>query len=105
MSTKNTPWNLPDKTIERADEADREIRMSDFALMAILPFRTLEVAGYPVNEFAMAALFVLCLFRPARGGAKLPAARRRPGRGAHRTCSSSRASPTTSTGPGASATW
>ena len=73
MSTKSTPWDLPDRTIDRADEADREIRMSDFTLMAILPFRTLEVAGYPVNEFAMAALFLLCLFRRARGGATLPA--------------------------------
>ncbi|RYB92352.1 hypothetical protein EUA06_05190 [Nocardioides glacieisoli] len=72
MSTKNTPWNLPDKTVDRADEADREIRMSDFALMAVLPFRTTVVSGYPINEFAMAALVMLCLFRPARGGARLP---------------------------------
>lgn len=72
MSTKNTPWTLPDKTVERADEADREIRMSDFALMAVLPFRTVEAAGYPANELAMVSLFLLCLFRPARGGAKLP---------------------------------
>jgi hypothetical protein len=66
-----TPWVLPDRTIERAEEADREIRMSDFLLMAALPLRVVEVAGYPVNEFAMAALVGLCLFRRARGGAML----------------------------------
>ena len=67
-----TPWELRDRTIEEADQADREIRMSDFALMAVLPLRTVEVSGYPVNEFAMAALVGLCLFRPARGGVRLP---------------------------------
>jgi O-antigen ligase len=67
-----TPWVLPDRTIERAEQADREIRMSDFALMAVLPFRTLEVSSVPVNELAMAALVGLCLFRRARGGALLP---------------------------------
>lgn len=73
MSTKNTPWTLPDKTIERADEADREIRMSDFALLALLPVRSIAVAGFPLNELAIVALVVLCLFRSPRGGARLPA--------------------------------
>ena len=36
MSTKSTPWSLPDRTVEHADEADREIRMSDFVLMTLL---------------------------------------------------------------------
>lgn len=72
MKRVDSPWDLPDRTVERADEADREIRISDFALMAVLPFRSLEVAGFPVNEFAMAALVGLCLLRPARGTAKLP---------------------------------
>jgi hypothetical protein len=40
--------------------------------MAVLPFRSIEVSGYPINEFAMAALVGLCVFRPARGGARLP---------------------------------
>jgi len=71
VSRTDTPWNLPDRTVERAEEADREIRMSDFALMALLPVRSIAVAGFPLNEFAMAALVVLCLFRPSRGGAKL----------------------------------
>ncbi len=74
MSRVESPWNLADRTVERADEADREIRITDFALMAILPLRTVEVAGYPLNEFAMAALVGLCLFRPARGGARVPSA-------------------------------
>lgn len=72
MSRVDSPWDLPDRTVERADTADREIRITDFALMAVLPFRSLEVAGFPVNEFAMAALVGLCVLRPARGTAKLP---------------------------------
>ncbi|SEB68077.1 O-antigen ligase [Nocardioides exalbidus] len=69
----DSPWNLEDKTVTRADEVDRDIRVTDFALMAALPFRTTEVSGFPVNELAMAALVGLCLVRPARGGARLPA--------------------------------
>lgn len=69
----DSPWNLPDRTVDRADAADREIRISDFVLMAALPLRSVEVAGYPVNELTMAALVGLCLLRPARGGARLPA--------------------------------
>lgn len=72
MSKIDSPWNLPDRTVERADEADREIRITDFALMALLPVRSIAVAGFPLNEFAMAGLVVLCLMRPARGGATLP---------------------------------
>lgn len=72
MSRVESPWNLPDRTADRADEADREIRITDFVLLASLPFRTVEVAGYPLNELAMAALVGLCLLRPARAGAKLP---------------------------------
>ncbi|NPD03923.1 hypothetical protein HN031_04390 [Nocardioides sp. zg-1308] len=74
MARIDSPWNLPDKTVERADEADREIRITDFALMASLPLRTVEVAGFPLNELTMAALIGLCLLRPARGGARIPAA-------------------------------
>jgi len=72
MARIDTPWNLPDRTVERADLADREIRATDFLLMAVLPVRAVEVAGLPVNELAMAALVGLSLFRPARGGARLP---------------------------------
>lgn len=72
MSRVESSWDMPDQTVARADEADREIRISDFALMTILPLRVVEVGGFPVNEFAMATLVGLALFRPARGGAKLP---------------------------------
>jgi len=80
MSRVDSPWSLSDRTIARADEADREIRISDFVLMAILPVRSVEVNGIPLleaygiplNELAMAALVGLCLLRPARGGTKLP---------------------------------
>ncbi len=71
MSRVDSPWALPDRTIDRADEADREIRITDFALMALLPLRSIAVAGFPLNELAMAALVGLCLIRPARGGARL----------------------------------
>lgn len=75
MSRLDSPWNLPDPTFARADEADREIRISDFTLMALLPLRSVGIAGViPLNEVAMAFLIVLCLGRPARGGAKLPSA-------------------------------
>lgn len=71
MARIDSPWNLPDRTVLRADQADREIRATDFLLMAVLPLRTVEVAGVPVNELAMAALVGLALLRPARGGALL----------------------------------
>jgi hypothetical protein len=71
MARIDTPWNLPDRTIAHADRADREVRATDFLLMAVLPLRTVEVSGIPVNELAMAALVGLCVVRPARGGARL----------------------------------
>lgn len=72
MSPKQSPWALPDKTIDRADDADREVRISDFTLMALLLPRAVDAGPAPLNELAMFALVVLCLFRPSRGGAKLP---------------------------------
>lgn len=72
MSRVESPWNLPDRSVDRADEADREVRITDFVLLASLPFRTVEVAGFPLNELTMAALVGLCLLRPARAGARLP---------------------------------
>lgn len=72
MSRVDTPWVLPDRTVDRAVEADREIRISDFFLMAALPLRSVGIAdGVPLNEVAMAFLVVLCTMRPARGGARL----------------------------------
>jgi hypothetical protein len=74
MARVDSPWNLPDRTVDRADEADREIRITDFALMASLLLRTVTVGPFPLNELTMAALVGLSLLRPARGGARLPAA-------------------------------
>ena len=73
MSRLDSPWDLPDRTVARAHDADREIRITDFALMTALPLRSVDVGGVPLNELAMAALVGLCLLRPARGGARLPA--------------------------------
>jgi hypothetical protein len=70
----DSPWNLPDKTVTRADEVDRDIRITDFVLMATLPLRVLEVAGLPINELTMGLLVILAAMRPARGGARLPGA-------------------------------
>ncbi|WP_210438914.1 hypothetical protein [Nocardioides xinjiangensis] len=67
-----SPWDLPDTSVQRADDADRQVRATDFLLMAMVPLRVVEVAGLPLNELAMAALVGLCLLRPARGGARLP---------------------------------
>ncbi len=65
----------PGQDVERADEADREIRMSDFTLMAILPFR--EVAGRRATRSTSSPWqrSSSCASSDrARGGAKLPAA-------------------------------
>ena len=72
MSRIDTPWSLPDRTVDRADEADHEVRITDFTLLAILPLRTVEAGPYPLNELATAALVGLCVMRPSRGGARLP---------------------------------
>ena len=67
-----SPWALPDRTVERAIEADQDIRITDFVLVATLILRTETFAGFPLNELTMAALVGLCLMRPSRGGATLP---------------------------------
>lgn len=74
MARADSPWNLPDKTVDRADEADREIRITDFALMATLVLRTETAGPFPLNEITMGLLVVLAVTRPARAGARLPAA-------------------------------
>ncbi len=71
MKRIDSPWDLPDRTVDRAIAADKDIRITDFVLLATIPLRTLEVAGLPLNELTMAALVGLCLVRPARGGARL----------------------------------
>ncbi|NYE35795.1 hypothetical protein F4692_000899 [Nocardioides cavernae] len=73
MARIESPWNLPDKTVIRADEVDREIRITDFALIATLLLRTETAGPVPLNELTMALLVGLAAMRPARGGARLPA--------------------------------
>ena len=68
----DSPWNLPDRTVDHADHADREIRITDFALMAVLVLRIIDAGPAPLNEIAMLALVGLCVLRPARAGARLP---------------------------------
>ena len=72
MSRIDTPWNLPDRTAERADVADREIRITDFAIMAVFILRSIDAGPAPLNELALLGLLVLCLMRPARSGARVP---------------------------------
>ncbi len=76
MKKIDSPWDLPDKRIERAAVADREIRITDFLLFALIPLRSTEAAGLPLNELATGLLVVLALARPqrARGGLPPPAA-------------------------------
>ena len=50
MSKQDTPWNLPDRTIERAQEADREIRISDFALA---PSGAIVLTGVLLGDFTV----------------------------------------------------
>ena len=73
MTTATAASGTTDRSVERADDADRSVRISDFALMAVLPYRGLEFDGLPLNEIAMAALVGLAVFRSARGGARLHA--------------------------------
>lgn len=68
----DSPWNLSDKTVVRADQADQDIRITDFALMAVMVLRTLTAGPFPLNEVAMGLLVALAAMRPARGGARLP---------------------------------
>lgn len=67
MSRIKSPWVLPDAAEERATEADAEIRIFDFALFALIPLRSLSLAGLPLNELASLAVLALAVLRPASG--------------------------------------
>lgn len=67
MSRVTSPWALPDKAEDRATKADSEIRIVEFVLFAILPWRSLQVSGLPVNELAMVSLVALAALRPGTG--------------------------------------
>lgn len=72
MKRVDSPWDLPDASVVRARVADHEVRMSDFLLFALVPLRTTEAGGFPLNELATGALVALTLMRPARGRDGMP---------------------------------
>lgn len=55
-----TTWGLPGVD---EDRPDREIRLSDFLLFAVLPWAKLNVFGLPVNEVAALSVLALSFFR------------------------------------------
>ena len=67
MSRVTSPWALPDAAEARAARADAEVRIVEFALCALLPFRSLAVAGLPVNELAALGVVAAAALRPATG--------------------------------------
>lgn len=67
MRRAPSPWALPDAAEVRAARADREVRIVEFALCALLPWRSLEVEGLPVNELAMLGLVALAALRRGTG--------------------------------------
>lgn len=66
MKRVDSPWDLPDTSVERAAVVDREVRISDFALFALVPLRSTSLVGFPINELASAALVGLSLMRKPR---------------------------------------
>lgn len=72
MRRLESAWDLPDASVERARVVDREVRITDFLLFALVPLRTTETAGFPVNELTTGLLVALCLMRPQRGRGGLP---------------------------------
>ncbi len=72
MTRVESPWDLPDVRVERAEAVDREIRMSDFALFALVPLRTTTALGLPLNELATGAVVALSVLRRPRGRAGFP---------------------------------
>ncbi|MEO5852275.1 MAG: O-antigen ligase family protein [Nocardioides sp.] len=68
-----TAWEVaPEES--SGERADRETRISDFALFACLPLAGLAVPGLglPVNEIAALAVVGLCAFRTPRAGPRPP---------------------------------
>lgn len=72
MRRIDSPWDLSDTSVERAQVVDREIRITDFALFALIPLRSTSVVGFPLNELASAAIVGLSLMRKPRGREGLP---------------------------------
>lgn len=74
MKRVESPWDLPDASVERALVVDREVRISDFLLFAMVPLRSASVVGLPLNELATGLVVVLSLGRSPRGRDGLPPA-------------------------------
>lgn len=64
-------WVLPDAAEVRAARADSEVRIVEFLLFALVPLRSLAVAGLPLNELAALTVIVLAALRPATGQRRL----------------------------------
>lgn len=73
MTTTTSAWSIATPSVLRARLIDREVRITDFMLCIVLPFRSLDVGGLPVGELAMLALLGLMLFRRPVGHAGTPA--------------------------------
>ena len=74
MSEMKTPWFADDAAVQaaaRADQADADVRITDFFLFAALPFRALTLAGLPLNEVAGAAMVGLAAFRHNGDGGRV----------------------------------
>ena len=69
-----TVWELEAEETS-GERADRETRISDFLLFALLPLAglSLPVLGLPVNELAALAILGLSVFRVPRTGPRAPA--------------------------------
>ncbi len=74
MKRVESPWNLPDARVDRARVVDREVRITDFLLFAVMPLRSIELSGFPLNELATGLLVALCLVRIPRGRGGFPPA-------------------------------
>jgi O-antigen ligase len=65
MKKVASAWVLSDATEARAARADTEVRVVEFVLFALIPVRTIEISGLPINELAALAVVVLAATRPA----------------------------------------
>lgn len=67
MKNVSSAWVLPDAAETRATRADSEVRIVDFLLFALIPLRTVEIAGLPINELTAMAVVALASLRPGLG--------------------------------------
>ncbi|MCW2835546.1 MAG: hypothetical protein JWN68_3499, partial [Nocardioides sp.] len=67
MKNVASAWVLPDPAETKATRADSEVRIIEFLLFAVIPLRTVEAAGLPINELAALGVVALAALRPALG--------------------------------------